>query len=78
MTYLSNILNIIRTVYSIPVVSKVIDILVLEFLRGRALDTSNKVDDKLVVVTEAALKNKNYRAVMNNRSSKKTNAKTKA
>ena len=65
MIYLFKLIKLLRSIYSFPGLNKVIDTMVLEFLKGRALATSNKVDDKLVLVVGAALKNKNYRAVMN-------------
>ncbi len=65
MNYLSKLLDLLRMVYNTPGVTHLVDQILLEYLRGRALSTHNKVDDKLVTVIEAALKNKNYRAVMN-------------
>ena len=70
MKYLSKLLELLRSVYNLPGVSHVIDKTILEYLRGRALSTHNKVDDKLVLVIEAALKNRNYRAVMNGKAKK--------
>ena len=65
MTYLSKVWDFVRMVYNLPGVSQVLDRAVLGYLKARALSSKNKVDDKLVLVAEAALNNKNYRAVMN-------------
>lgn len=65
MTYLSKVWGFVRKVYSLPGLAQIIDRAVLEYMKGRALSSKNKVDDKLVLVVEAALNNKNYRAVMN-------------
>lgn len=65
LTYLFKLITLVRTVYSTPGIAQVIDKAALEYLKGRAQSSKNKVDDKLVLVVDAALKNKNYRAVMN-------------
>lgn len=65
MTYLKVALDFVRKVYNLPGLSQIIDRAVLEYLKGRAQSSKNKVDDKLVLVVESALSNKNYRAVMN-------------
>jgi len=70
MIYLSKLLTLLRKLYNLPGVSHIIDRTVLEYLKGRALSTHNKVDDKLVLVIEAALENRNYRAVMNGKAKK--------
>ena len=70
MNYLSKLLNLLRKLYNLPGVSHIVDKTILEYLKGRSLSTHNKVDDKLVLVIEAALENRNYRAVMNNRTKK--------
>jgi hypothetical protein len=70
MSYLTVVWNFVRKVYSLPGIAQVLDRAVIEYLRGRALSTKNKVDDKLVLVAEAALNNKNYRAVMNGKAKK--------
>jgi hypothetical protein len=65
MKYLSKLLELFRSIYSLPGLAQVIDRAALEYLKGRAQSSKNKVDDKLVLVVEAALAGKNYRAVMN-------------
>lgn len=70
MTYLKVVLDFVRKVYNLPGLSQIIDRAVLEYMRGRAESSKNKVDKKLVLVLEAALKNKNYRAVMNGKAKK--------
>ncbi len=70
MIYLTKLWNLVRSIYNTPGLSQMIDKLVLEYLKGRAQSTTNKVDDKLVLVLDAALKNKNYRAVMNGKAKK--------
>ena len=60
-----NLINFLRKVYNLPGLSTIIDTAILEYLKGRALATTNKVDDKLVLVVTAALQNENYRAVLN-------------
>lgn len=67
---LTKLLRAFRTIYNTPGVAHAIDRLVLEYMKGRAQSTKNKVDDKLVSVLEAALRNKNYRAVLNGRGKK--------
>ena len=68
--FLSKLLRAFRTIYNTPGVAQAIDTMILEYLKGRAQSTKNKVDDKLVSVVEAALANKNYRAVMNGKAKK--------
>lgn len=70
LTYLMKLVSLVRTVYSFPGISQAVDKAALEYLKGRAQSSKNKVDDKLVLVVEAALKNKNYRAVMNGKAKK--------
>lgn len=70
MKYLTKLLELIRSVYNTPGLTQVIDRFALEYLKGRAQSSKNKVDDKLVLVVEAALANKNYRAVMNGKAKK--------
>ena len=65
MNYLMKLLNFLRKVYNLPGFATVIDAAIMEYLKGRALSTHNKVDDKLIQILGAALDNKNYRAVMN-------------
>lgn len=65
MKYLTKLWALVRRVYNLPGVAQVLDTLALEYLRGRAASSTNKVDDKLVLVVAAALSNKNYRAVLN-------------
>ena len=65
MKYLTKLLKAIRTVYNLPGLTHVIDRAVLEYLKGRAQSSTNKVDDKVVLMLETALDNKNYKAVMN-------------
>ena len=70
MTYLFKLISLVRTVYSTPGISQAVDKVALEYLKGRAQSSKNKIDDKLVLVVDAALKNKNYRAVMNGKAKK--------
>lgn len=70
MIFLSKLVTVFRTVYNTPGVAQAIDRMVLEYLKGRSQSTKNKVDDKLVLVVEAALRNKNYRAVLNGKAKK--------
>lgn len=65
MTYLFKLVKLVRTIYNTPGIAQIVDKAVLEYLKGRAQSSKNKIDDKLVLVVDAALKNKNYRAVMN-------------
>lgn len=65
LTYVMKLVTLLRKVYSFPGIAQVVDKTALEYLKGRAQSSKNKVDDKLVSVVEAALKNKNYRAVLN-------------
>lgn len=67
---LTKLVTVIRTVYNTPGVAQAIDRLVLEYLTGRAQSTKTTIDDKLVSVLNAALKNKNYRAVLNGKAKK--------
>ena len=59
-----------RKVYSLPGISHAVDKAALEYLKGRAQSSKNKVDDKLVQIVDAALQNKNYKAVMNGKAKK--------
>lgn len=65
LVYVMKAVTLVRKLYSLPGISQAIDKAALEYLKGRALSSKNKIDDKLVLVVDAALKNKNYRAVMN-------------
>jgi hypothetical protein len=65
LVYVMKVVTLVRKLYSLPGISQAIDKAALEYLKGRALSSKNKIDDKLVLVVDAALKNKNYRAVMN-------------
>lgn len=64
------LIELLRSIYNTPGFAHMIDRAILEYLKGRAQSTKNKVDDKLVSVVEAALSNKNYRAVMNGKAKK--------
>ena len=63
--FLKSLVKYIRQIYNLPGLSKIFDQLALSYLKGKAASSKNTIDDKLVKVIEAALNNKNYRAVMN-------------
>jgi hypothetical protein len=70
LVYLMKLVTLVRTIYNTPGISHAVDKAALEYLKGRAQSSKNKVDDKLVQIVDAALQNKNYKAVMNGKAKK--------
>lgn len=70
MTYLFKLLTFLRKVYNVPGIKQVVRKVAVAAIKESVKDSSNKVDDKLVAVLEAAYANKNYRAVLNGKAKK--------
>jgi hypothetical protein len=70
MIILSKIAAFLRTVWSVPGIKQIVRKVAVSALKQSVKDSTNKVDDKIVAVVEAALANKNYRAILNGKAKK--------
>ena len=68
--FLSKVLSFLRIVWGVPGLKQVIRRVAVSALKQSVTDSTNKVDDKIVAVVEAALANKNYRAILNGKAKK--------
>ena len=70
MSLLNKLKEVLRKVYALPGVKTIFVNAALSILREAVSRTDNTVDDKLVRAIEAAVANKNYRAVLNGKAKK--------
>ena len=70
MTILFKLASVLRTVWAVPGLKQIVRKVAVSALKQSVTDSTNKVDDKIVAVVEAALANKNYRAILNGKAKK--------
>ena len=70
MKYLTKLLTFLRGLYRLPLIKQLTRKIASAVIREAVLDSKTKVDDKLVAVYDAAMANKNYKAVMNGKAKK--------
>ncbi len=70
MTLLLKLFSFLRKVYRLPLVKQAARSIAKSVIKEAVADSKTKVDDKLVAVVEAAMANKNYRAVLNGKAKK--------
>lgn len=70
MAILFKILAFARKIYSVPGIKQVVRKMAVAAIKESVTDSSNKIDDKIVAVLEAAYDNKNYRAILNGKAKK--------
>ena len=70
MTLIFKLLGFLRKIYRLPLIKQAARQIASSVIREAVADSKTKIDDKFVAVYDAAMANKNYKAVMNGKAKK--------